>query len=255
MPIYVIVMIIVFLSALAGYALVSQSIEKHRAKKQRALMILKTRHRNLMRMISSFPQHFLPDDLINMTYRAAVDICEQLHELEPDNSKYPAEVIEFNSLIKETAETEAPAKKVTISNPQQIKEIRLRLEDLHEFVVQQQTLTLINFAQAEVYKEQIKQLEVQMAVDETPNQAKLAQEGGKLRLAIHYFTLAKKQFVSENANQTFDKQIAQVDAAINKIEAEIAASDDGAPMSEAASKEWDNFNKQDDGWQKKQNYY
>jgi len=81
-----------------------------------------------------------------------------------------------------------------------------------------------------------------------------------LRLAIHYFSLAKKLLTAENASRAYDKQIAQLDAITSKLEekAQIHGEPEVAVQTpttgEPAAKEWDNFTTPEDAWKKKQIY-
>ena len=263
MPAYIVATIIVVFSALACYAFVSQYIEKRRVQNQRIVMTLKTKHRNLVFMLGGIPENLLSNDLISMVYRSLLDTCEKLKNIEPNNPKYQEEISTINTQLSNLAKTNT-APKVRIDNPAQMIEIRQHLQEFLHFINQQAILKAISKSQAVAFQDQITKTAFQMTIDEYVYHAKEAQKNGKLRLAIHYFTLARKQLGSQNANNTYGKQISQLDAIINKLEALDTGKKDtehkkeDAPQeskhTEPKSKEWEAFNKKPEEWQKKQVY-
>ncbi len=259
MSIYIIVTIVVLLSTLVCYAFISQSIEKKRVQKQRILMALKTKHRNFIHLINGFPPNFLSSELIGVVYRALIDTCEQLSKLEPSVSRYLDDMTLFTNQLNNLPKNNT-AQKVRLDNPLQMKEIRQHLQELLRFIEQQQALKAINKVQFAAFVDQIKRSGLQMHVDTYIFSAKQAQQKGKFRLAVHFFTLAKKLLTAENSARTYDKQIAQVDTIINNLNLKIAEESDvqptaeAAPTHEQASKEWDKFIQTEDTWKKKQIY-
>ena len=251
MSIYVVIPIVVLIIGLVVCVLISQYLEKQRAQKMRMVMGLKTKLRNITHMVSGFPPHFLPNDLMGMAYRALLDICQQLNAAEPNNSEYTDEIARINSQLSALAKS-APVPRVALKDQQQMKEVRQHLQDLQDFVQQQP----LNKVQSKSYLDQIHRITFQMLIDEFILQAKVAQQGGQLKLAVHYFSLARKQLTDENSAHTYDKQIAQLDGVIQKIEAEAAERPETpAEPVQAVSKEWEQFTKEPDtSWKKKQNY-
>jgi hypothetical protein len=261
MSIYIIASIIILLSALACYAFISQAIEKKRIQKQRLLMTLTTKHRNFMHMLNGFPPNFLTTELLSLIYRALINTCEQLSKIEPNNSRYQNEMALFDNQLSTLAQNNN-VQSVQLDDPQQMKDIRQHLQELQHFVLQQQALKTINKKATNTYLDQIKRLAIQMTVDSYIFSAKQAQQNGKIRLAIHYFTLAKKQLAAENSTHNYDKQIIQMDTLLSKLEEKAAIatevnSPSESPKKDDASKEWDTFNKKekdDKEWKKKQVY-
>jgi len=258
MPIFIVV-IIVLLSALACYAFISQSIEKKRVQKQRILMTLKTKHRNLAHLINGFPPNFLTADLLSLIYRALIDTSEQLSKIEPKEQRHLDDITLFTNQLNSLPKNNV-AQRPRIDNPQQMKDIRQHLQELQHFLVQQETLKVINKIQFGAYTDQAKRLSLQMSVDAYLYHGKQAQQNGKLRLAIHFFTLAKKLLTAENATRAYDKQIAQLDGVIGKLEEKAQATGEitdpaqNSAASTPASKEWENFSPPDEDWKKKPIY-
>ena len=258
MSIYIVASIIALLSLLACYAFISQSIEKKRVQKQRMLMALKTKHRNFVHMISGFPQHFLTNDLMGLLYKALINTCEQLSNIEPENNRHQDDIALFSSQLNALSKNTSPTK-ARIENPQQMKDIRQHLQELLNFLLQQEALKAISKTQNAAYQDQIKHLAMQMSVDAYIFQAKQAQQSGKIRLAIHYFSLAKKLLEAENATHTFDKQIIQLSSMMTKLEEKALTLNEAPQIKEnvpkdTSSKEWDNMKTNDNDWKKKQIY-
>jgi hypothetical protein len=259
MPIFIVVIIVTLLFALAAYAFISQSIEKKRVQKQRILATLKTKQRNFVHLINGFPPNFLTTDLLSLIFRALIDTCEQLSKIEPKEQRHQDDITLYTNQL-DALPKNAIAQRARVDSPQVMKDIRQHLQELQHFLVQQESIKAINKVQFGAYIDQIKRLALQMSVDAYLFHAKQAQQAGKLRLAIHYFGLAKKLLTAENASRAYDKQIAQLDAIIIKLEekAQIHSEPEAAVQNpatgESAAKEWDNFTVPEDSWKKKQIY-
>lgn len=266
MSIYIVSSIILLLVLLAAYALISQAIERRRVHQKRLLTALKVRQRNFRHMLTGFPPHFLSSDLTAVVYRALIDTCEQLNKLEPHDATHAADLqllTDQLNAIKQTANTQ----RVRLENPEQIKEIRQHLQELYRFVAQQEALKALTKVQAAAFTDQIKRLALQSSVDGHIAQAKKAQQLGKPRLAVHYYGLARKLLLPENANHAYDKQIAQLSALIDKLEQKatqqttadvnseekMSAEEDPNKAPTSLNKEWDKFGDEDE-WKKKQLY-
>jgi hypothetical protein len=262
MSIKIVIAIIVLLCALACYSFISQTIEKKRIQKQRLLMALKTKYRNSIHLMSGFPPQFLTNDLMSLIYRNLLETCTQLSRIEPQETQHHENITLYSRQL-ETLSTATSTVKVSINDPQQMKEIRQHLLELQQFLLQQTHLKIINKTQADAYAEQIKRLALHISVEENVYQAKQAKQNGKHRLAIHYFTLAKKLFMAENRTHSFDSQINQLDAVINKLEEQDLATqanpvENETTKKDVTNKEWDSFSKEDkeekENWKKKQVY-
>jgi hypothetical protein len=225
MYVYIIVTIIVSLSAFACYALISQAIENQHIQKQRILMMLKTKHRNLLHMNTGFPKYFLTSDLATFIYKALIDTCGQLSSIEPSNQRYQQEIDSCLSQIREIS-VAASMQKVRIDSPHQLKEIRQHLQELQAYLLQQAELRTINKKQYSAYQYQVKHLGLQLDVDTYTYHAEDAQHMGKQRLAIHYLTLAKKLLLAEKASPAYGAQINKIESLITLLEAQALAADE-----------------------------
>lgn len=259
MSITIIAGIIIIVSALVCYAYISQSIEKKRVQRQRILMALKTKQRNLLHMAGGFPAGFLSPDLQGLIYKTLVDTAEQLAKIEPNDARHQDDITLYSNQIAALPKQNAPTQRPRLDNPQQMKEVRTHLKELENFIALQEQAKTINKVQVDSFRDQIKRLNLQMGVDAYLYHAKQAQQIGKWRLAIHFFGLAKKMLVSENASRAYDKQIAQIAAIVSKLEekAQITPETEETVQKEpnaATTKQWENFDKKEESWKKKQVY-
>lgn len=265
MPAYVIATIFLLLILLAGYLFLSHSIEKRRVQRQRLITALRARRNSFRDLATGFPAGFLSHDLTALLYRALVDCCDQLSRLEPKDPTHAEQFNLYTNLLATQKESNSQTR-VRLENAQQIKEAHGLLQELHKFVMQQSALHLINQVQTEAYVDQIHRLVVQMSVDGHVFNARQSQQLGKARLAIHYYTLARKALAAENAGHSFDKQIAQLDSVIAKLQEKADATpNDGeipaavqakpaAATDDSSSKEWKQFDEENEKWKKKQIY-
>lgn len=265
MSAYVIAGIFLLLILLAGYLFLSHSIEKKRVQRQRLITALRARRNSFRDLATSFPNGFLSNDLTGLLYRALIDCCEQLSRIEPNEPTHAENLSLYSNLLASQKET-AAQNKVRLDNPQQIKEANHLLQELHKFVMQQSAQNLINQVQTEAYTDQINRLILQITVDGHIFNARQAQQIGKVRLAVHHYSLARKALAADNRGHMFDKQIAQLDTVMAKLQekvevhGETAATDEPATApktpanSDQTSKEWKQFEEENEKWKKKSIY-
>lgn len=266
MSAYVIAIIFLLLILPAGYLFLSHSIEKRRARRQRLITALRARRNSFLDLATGFPTGFLSADLTALLYRALVDCCEQLAQLEPKDPTHTNQLHLYSNLLA-TQKDNTQQPKVRLDNPQQIKEAHHLLQELYKFVMQQSSLKVINAVQTKAYTDQINRLVLQISIDGHIFNARQSQQLGKVRLAAHYYGLARKALAAENAAHGFDRQIAQLDAAIAKLQEKTDAIPEGVKNDAAtavdakpaadnspSSKEWKQFDEENDKWKKKQIY-
>jgi hypothetical protein len=266
MSAYIIPAVFLVLILVAGYLFLSHSIERRRIQRQRLITALRARRNSFRDLATGFPGGFLSNDLTSLLYRALIDCCEQLTRLEPGDHSHAEQLTLYTNLLSSLKENTQQAR-VRLDNPQQIKEAHSLLQELYKFVMQQSALKQINQVQTDAYTDQINRMLLQMSVDGHIFNARQAQQVGKIKLAIHFYTLGRKALVAENASHTFDKQIAQLDAVIAKLQEKLegasekpAAAPEGQPNPAATatpgdnSKEWKQFDEENAKWKKKQIY-
>ncbi|MDQ2075250.1 hypothetical protein [Marinimicrobium sp. ABcell2] len=247
--------IVGLLIVLIGYAFIYQALEKRRKRRQRLIAALKHRQRSFKRMLVSFPSGFLTKELSQVLYQALIDAADQLSHLEPRDRSHKEEVSLYSREL-ETVRQQETSGTARLDSAEQVADIRRQLQDLHHYIVQQAERGNVSKAQAQVYSSQIKRLVLQMSVDAYTLNARQAREIGKPRLAMHYYNLARKLLVRENAGHTHQQQILQLGEVIAQLEAQLArepatAEDEVKPTE---NKEWEQFGETDESWKKKQIY-
>lgn len=253
------IVIVGLLIFLISYAFIYQALEKRRKQRLRLITALKHRQRGFKRMLISFPPGFLTKDLSLVLYRALIDASEQLSRLEPRERSHKEDVTVFTKELETVQQKESPSRS-RMDKPEQIADIRRQIQELHHFIIQQAERGNISKSHAQAYGDQIKRLVLQMSVDAYAANAKQAQEAGKLRLAMHYYGLARKLLVRENAGHGYQKQIIQLNGIIAKLEEKLAQEAPDSPAVKQAeatppeSKEWERFEEQEEQWKKKQIY-
>jgi hypothetical protein len=230
--------IIILLAALVCYAFVSQTIAQKKQQQQRIVHALDTRARNFKFMLSGLPAGFLPKELILLIYRSLMHVLEQLIKLEPTQK----------------------TTQVVLDNPQKAQEIKICLEELYKFIFQLEGKKGMTKPQADAYRNMIKELVLQLTVDNYMLHGRLAREKDKLRLAIHYFDLALRLMIRERTSGQFDEKIGQMQTLLSELNAQNrnqSGSNSEIPQEEVGadgvSEEWDKF-QQESTWKKKQIY-
>ena len=271
MSAYVIAGFFLLLTLVAGYLFLSHSIEKRRIQRQRLITALRARRNSFRDLATGFPTGFLSNDLTALLYRALIDCCEQLARLEPKDHSHEEQLALYTNLLSALKESTQQVR-VRLDNPKQIKEAHSLLQELYKFVKQQFALKQINQVQTDAYTDQINRMLLQMTVDGHVFNARQAQQVGKVKLAIHFYQLGRKVLATENAGHTFDKQIAQLDAVIAKLQEKvetlaeqsgdtsntdpdtIASKPKTSTIDTSISKEWKQFDEENEKWKKKQIY-
>jgi chromosome segregation ATPase len=249
----IIAVIVAALVILVAYAFISQTIERKRKQRQRLLTALRLRCRDFKYMASSFPAGFLPKDLNIILYQCLVETCGRLSELEPNEKIHAEELSLFNQQLNEARRLPPSHKRTSLTSAAQIQEVSSLLQALNGLVTQQQQRGSITEAQLQQYSAQIKHLVTQATVDSHILSAKKALNSQKPRVAIHFYTLAKKLLTKESGEVNYHKQIEQLNGAIAQLElrlTEHAASDE---QTASDNPEWEDFGKEN-AWQKKSLY-
>lgn len=253
----VITFIIVMLTLLVGYLLVTQTITHKRQQRERLITALTAKIRNFKYMLNGFPKGFLPKELQLLVQRSLIDLYEQLVDIDSNNPQHKQELETLALQLSETQRQSAQHQPVTIENPQQLKDAKACLEELHKFIYNLQSRRVINKSHGESYRLAIKQLVVQLSVDSYLAQGRIAKGAGKTRLAIHYFSLAHKILSKEARNNHQDKLMTQLALTLQELEQQDPVTSTlkaEASTKLAQSSEWDKVKSEGDSWKKKQVY-
>ena len=260
----IIASIIVLLAALVCYAFVAQTLRQKREQRKRVLTALKARSRSFKFMINGFPEGFLPRELTLLVQRCLIDVSEQLAKLEPREPSHMQDLQSITTQMTETQRTTKPNKPVALESTQQIKEVKICLEELYRFIHHQESKSAINKGQADNYRNQIKILTLQLTVDSYVAQGKAAAQASKIKLAAHYYDLALKLIAREARPGQFDQRVASLKTTYRQLMEQLTTDvdgDDHQPADEAEqaeqediADEWDKFDSDEGSWKKKHVY-
>lgn len=249
----IIAIIIVILVILVAYAFISQTMERKRKQRQRQLTACKLRVRDFRYMASGFPPGFLPKELNLLVYQSLIDACEKLTTLEPKVKAHVDDLTLFSKQFNEIRQQPASKKRPSLKSSQQVKEVQSLLQALTNYLGQLQSAGKLTEPQMQQHTSQLKRLQVQITVDNHILNAKQALGSQKERLAIHFYTLAKKLLAKESGEVNYQKQILKLNEVIAKLEQKIAQQDPNGQSGKQAdpqSSEWEEF-EADVNWKKK----
>lgn len=249
----IIAIIVGLLVILIAYAFISQTLERKRKQRQRLLTALRLRGKDFKYMATSFPEGFLPKELNIMVLQCLVETCARLCELEPGDKSHQDELTLFTQQLSAAKQRTDASKRQSLTSPGQVKEVAALLQALNNFIVQQQQRGMINDVQAQQHAGQIKHLLVQITVDSHLLNARHALNNQKHRVAIHYYTLAKKLLAKESGAVNYQKQILQLNRAIAKLERALTEQTPASERPVQGSSEWAEFEKES-SWQRKTLY-
>ncbi len=258
----IIVIIVILLGALVSYAFVQQTVQTKRDQRIRLTSALKSRSRSFKFMLSGFPEGFLTKELKILVQRSLADVSEQLSKLDPNDPAHLQDLQIVNSQMSETQRQPPTSTPPTLDNPQQIKDVRACLEELHKYVYKLEAKQTIPRNQAQVFSNQIKALSLQVAVDGHVLNGNQARQAGKTKLAIHYFDLAQNLILRESKSDVMKKRLDQIKAIVEKLKERLSDEEQATPISaeeqdqaEEVQGEWDKFSSdQEDIWKKKNVY-
>ena len=222
---------------------------------------LQIRASNFKYMLHSFPQGYLSRDLLLLVQRSLIDVCEQLTRLDAKNAAYKQDLQAVTQQMNETWKQQPqPAQAPALESPQQVKEIKQCLEDLYKVIYQQEARNILNNREAEVHRSQIRQLMLGATVDAYVMHGHLARQREKPRLAEHYFGLAHKLLVREDATGVFDSKKARLQSWLDELASYTQQLQPAALTTEDTSeqakidKAWEKFAAAEEGWKKKNLY-
>ncbi|MFT5082788.1 MAG: hypothetical protein ACI9Y1_000821 [Lentisphaeria bacterium] len=257
----IIVAIVCLIGVLVSYASVSQTIQNRRERRIRLISALKSRSRNFKFMLNGFPAGFLSKELTIIVQRSLADTCEQLSKLEPKDPAHVQDLQTISSQMNESQRQTAPATPINLENPQQVKEVRVCLEELHKYILHLDKKRTLPRSQVDIYRVQIKQMVLRVTVDSYFLNGRQAVKNGKTKLAIHHFELALKLLLKNARPGEYDGKIAQLKETLGQLHARLKEEDPTIKLStqqqsekEDVANEWDKFSDKSDIWKKKNIY-
>ncbi|UTA46559.1 hypothetical protein L1F30_10310 [Simiduia sp. 21SJ11W-1] len=249
--IYIVATIIGIIGAVICYLFITQSIEKKQKQRQRLIVALRNRAKIFRYILSGFPPNFLTRELTMLVQRCLTDVLKQLASLEPKEKGHVEELAMVAQQMQATQQRSNEGKRPALQSPQQVKDVKQHLQELYKFLMSLQKRGTIKRAEADDFGDQIKQLVLKISVDSYVLQAKQARQASKPKLAIHYFTLAKKLIERDESGQ-FTGQLKKLTQIIEQLEVETGDQPAEKPV-EPESEEWQEVETQD-SWKKKNVY-
>lgn len=255
--------IIVILAVLVCYAFVAQTIQNKRERRKRLLAALKSQSRNFKFILDGCPDGFLTKDLKLVVLRSLIEVSEKLSREEPKEPQFGNDLKHYTERLAEAQREEPNPQRVAIENPQQIKEAKMSLEELHRFIFNLEGQNRVTRNQGDAYRNQIKQLVLQITVDGYFISGQSAKQAGKTKLALHYFDLAFKLLAREDKYGLFKNKSQQLQSLTEELKAQLSEEEGEAALSSEELKaqseltgEWDKFSGESDEdlWKKKQVY-
>lgn len=252
-PVYIIAAIVILLTALVCYVFIAQQLEKKRKQRLRLLQALHLRQQLFRNMVTSFPPGFLPAELNTLVYRILIATCEQLAKLEPKvNHAQEAE-----ELARQLAEAPTVGgERSRIEGEPAVLATRSLLQELQRFLITWSERGQISKPQAAKHSAQIRHLILQVTIDGHLQQAKIARQDNKLKLAVHHYSLARQQLLKEASQQNVQKQVDQISALIHQLENQMgnaATAVTTTAEDDQEMKAWEEL-ENEDNWKKKQLY-
>lgn len=253
--VYITIGVISTVALLMCYIFIRQTMKEKKAEKDRLHRALKKRAKTLLQMIAIFPDDFLPKELQIFIYRCIIETYENLTKLEPNENQYIDGLKMHSAQMEATMRKPESRKNLNLQNAAQLNELRRYLNMMGEFLQRSVKRKMITTKQYSHYRLLIKSLIAGLAVDNYCIAARQAVEIGKVKLAIHYYTLAKQLLIKETPSG-YQEQIKGIDEALAPL---MESQVDEGVISEVAEpenqeeSEWAEFEEESD-WKKKNVY-
>lgn len=258
--IYLTIGIIVIIAALVCYIFIRQTINERKQEKDRLHRALSKRAKELLQMISAFPDNFLPQELVVFIYRCIIDAYEQLTKLSPSETQYIEALKIHSSQLEGIIRKQSSGSAEDLQSSAQINELRQYLNLLSGFLQKSMQRSHITQKQHAHYRLLVKELIIRLAINNYMISAKQSLDIKKTKLAIHYYDLAKKLLVRETPSH-YKERIEKINAHLKPLleMEEIMQAEQNALKAEESEEdkgeksEWDEFEDKD-GWKKKNVY-
>lgn len=254
----VIVAIVCLLGVLVSYAFVQQTVKNKKEHRARMLAALKSRSRTFKFMLKGFPKGFLSKELVTLVQKSLIDVYEQLSKLEPEMPQHLQNFQQLSSELTENQRQAKPSEPPTLDNPQQIKEVKVCLEELHKFVYKLEEKQKISHNQGQYFRDQIKQMVTQVSVDSYCMNGNRAKQSGKTKLALHYFETALSLIAKSGKSGRFKNKtvhLQEISAELKeKLQEEQGVTELTSAEQQGTEDAWAKFSDDDDIWKKKNVY-
>lgn len=253
--VYITIGVISTVALLMCYIFIRQTMKEKHAEKERLHRALQKRAKTLLQMIAIFPEDFLPKELQIFIYRCIIETYENLTKLQPDESKYVEGLKMHSTQMEATMRKPESRKALNLESAAQLNELRRYLNMMGEFLQRSVKRKMITTKQYSHYRLLIKSLIAGLAVDNYCIAARQAIEIDKIKLAIHYYTLAKQLLIKETPSD-YQTQIKAIDEALVPLMESQMDETTAVPVEaqeDQEDSEWAEFEEESD-WKKKNVY-
>jgi hypothetical protein len=234
---------------------ISQARERARIERARRTTLCVDRYQRMQQLLHDLPPQYLNNELRIMILERSIETLHELIQLNHD-PKHDAYLQTDQEHLKQIREQNPKFSPIPVNSEAKAKEVRDNLEILHRFIESQHRNKRLAAASAKKYLDFIKLSICQSKADLFVSRAEAAKE--KPRLAIHNYHCAIDAYKTLAEHPQALKAIQQLRIRIKALEEQAESQKQSTqtkvdPLTQNKS-EWDEFLKEDDSWQKKQDY-
>ncbi len=249
----IIILLLLGLGLLVGVAFVLHTMERNKRERMHKEAILRKKVNDLHYMLTNFPDGFLSADLKVLICKSCLDIYQQLAQIAPGRAEYANAINDINAQTADIQKNSSGAIFKPLENLAQIKEIRVLLGLLLNYINRLKAQKTIHQNQAHAFSKQLQQLMLQTNIDTYLISAKEAEEAEKHRLAIHNYTAAMDKIKSNNLSKLYGAHVALIEERLAHLKTLAPDEVPTINAEEAGEQEWDKFMGEED-WHKKSEY-
>jgi len=239
-----------------GVVWLGQMRERARIEKIRKTNALTERHNRMQRLLHELPPQYLNNELRIMITERSIETINELSSLKNDD-QLKQQMTQEQEFLKNLRENSPKFKAVIVKNEAKAKDVRVLLESLSRFIQNLNKRKRLDGSSTKKYLSHIDFSICQSKADLFTARAEAASKAEKPRVAIHNYHNAIEAFKNLTNNPQATKTVAQFKAKIKSLEqsAEQQKGTQGNALESAGeNKEWDKFLKDDDDWQRKNDY-
>ena len=226
--------------------------------RQRQLNKVRERIRKLDNIIVGLPANYFPKTLKALVYASIADSLEQSAKLSGDRAQ--AEQVkrvrgQLKKMQQATADEHSPA--LTLDT-HSLREFKHLLKDLRALIKEFHAEGMLSHREAESHLTVIRDVILGVSVDFYCEAAKHATEGDNKSLALHYYSMAKGQLDSSEADSIGSERGSMIEAQIAVLTEELEnkkaqQQENGSLPDASVLAEWEAMDQEEEKWRK--SYY
>lgn len=261
-PIMVLV-VIVGVIVLFSVFYINHNMERQRLKRAIKIAEVADRARRGQLLVDSVPSYAFPKELRMIVLNEVIRALREHEQLDADNKSISRRILVAQAQLEELQNTPAVAQ-TKVKSKEEAKEVRDGLADLMQYVQTLHQRKIIDANATAIFSEQIRKTHIEMTVAFFAQLAQEALRQNKPRVAVHNYQRAAAELQKNNKNGGFNEQIAQLQHAIQELQAKEQGEEkpkpktlptaDAKPHEKTESlldKEMDSVLADKDAWKKK----